>query len=130
MGNYFEDIVSEADPATRKKNLDALIAAREPTEILVLTILSVVHDDEVIRRTALGRLDARDKAEGDVKSRVSSLIRSWRDEGAILTWPEPMEGIQTERASRIEAACRRGSLLVAAAPDASSGLQRPWWKFW
>ena len=113
MGNYFKDIVSETDAPTRKKNLDALIAERTPSEILVLTILSIVSDDDVVCRTALGRLDDRNRGEGNTAARVSGLIDSWRREGAMMTWPEPMNDVQKKRAAEIETACRTGTPLAS-----------------
>ena len=94
MGNYFKDIVSEEDPVKRKENLDKLIAERTPSELLVLTVISIVSDDDVIRRTALERIDARNREEGNAAARVISVIQSWRREGAVMTWPEPMDQAQ------------------------------------
>lgn len=147
MSNYFEDIVSEKDPAIRKKNLDALIAERTPSEILVLTIISIVSDDEVIRRTALERIDKRNQQEGNTAARVASLIDSWRREGAIMTWPEPMNAEERMRAAEIEGALLAGRRLAGVTatttgsighdssadtspPFAARESQRPWWKFW
>jgi len=132
MGNYFKDIIEKKDPVTRKKNLDALIAERAPTEILVLTIISIVSDDDVIRRTALERLNERNREEGDTAARVASLIQSWRSEGAIMTWPEPMNAEQNRRAAEIEAACHArfplASVVKSEAPYSKGFFATSWWR--
>jgi|SRR5215212_2206694 len=154
---YGADILDEKDPARRIENLKKLIADRPPTEILVLSILAIVSEDDNVRRVALERLDERNAAEGTTSARVATLIKSWRSEGMIMTWPEPMTDVQAARASSIERAhYLRVPLATANAIDPDAVLRpqvrreperqepakvafasvlpaaerRPWWKFW
>ncbi|HUP61873.1 MAG TPA: Yip1 family protein [Thermoanaerobaculia bacterium] len=114
---YGPDILEERDPARRMQNLQKLIAERQPTEILVLTAISILSDDSEIRRVALERLDERNAEEGNASARVAVMIDSWRREGALMTWPQPMDARQSARAARIERAHRARMPLASAAPD-------------
>jgi hypothetical protein len=114
MGNYFTDILSEQDPAKRKENLDQRLAERLPADLIVFTALSVLSDDDDIRRTVLEHVDARNREESGTTARLIELIRSWRREGALMTWPEPMDDKQKGRAAEIEAAYMAHSPLSSA----------------
>ena len=102
--NYYDDILNEKNAEKRKKNLDKLIEEKTPTELLVMTAIAVLSEDDLIRKTALERVDERNAEEGDAAGRVVSLIQSWRREGALMTWPEPMNEKQERRAEDIEEA--------------------------
>jgi len=114
MGNYFEDILSEKNPVKRKENLDKRLAERLPADLIVFTALSVLSDDNEIRRTVLEHIDARERAEGNTAARIIVLIQSWRREGALMTWPEPMTDVENKRAAEIEAAYHTRSPLASA----------------
>ena len=109
--NYVTDIVREGDPIRRKENLAKLIAERTPAEVLVLTAISVLSEDAMIRRAALERLDECNRDEGNTAARVIVLLQSWKADGALLTWPNAMDANQTSRALQIEAAYRSRSPL-------------------
>jgi len=149
MGNYATDILNEKDPVKRMENLHKRLAERLPADLIVFTALSVLSDDDEVRRTVLEHVDARERNEGNTASRIALLIQSWRSEGALMTWPEPMNAIQNKRAAEIEAACRAKLPLSSVVkkkqeqqssqPTSSvsdepkpevSGQAKPWWKFW
>ena len=104
MGNYFKDIISESDPVKRKQNLEERLAERQPADLIVFTALSVISDDPDVRKRVLEHVDEREREEGNTSARLVELIRSWRREGALMTWPEPMTDVQQARAAEIEAA--------------------------
>ncbi|HLO31290.1 MAG TPA: hypothetical protein VK249_19225 [Anaerolineales bacterium] len=112
--NYFKDILSEEDPIKRKENLGKRLAERLPADLIVFTALSVLSDDNEIRRTVLQHIDARNQEDSNTSAKVIQLIQSWRREGALMTWPEPMNDIQKSRAAQIEAAYYAHSPLSSA----------------
>lgn len=114
MGNYFTDILSETDPVKRMENLRERLAERLPADLIVFTAISVLSDDSVIRRTVLEHVDAREQAEGNTAARIILLLQSWRKEGALMTWPEPMNDVQKRRAAEIEKAYNMRSPLSSA----------------
>ncbi len=112
--NYVDDILEEDDPARRRENLDRLIREGTPSELIAMTALSVLSEDDEIRHLALARADERNREDGESASKVVGLIRSWRRDGALISWPEPMNAEQAARAAEIEAAFLSGSPLAVA----------------
>ncbi len=96
MADVMKIILAEPDSDTRKAVLMELIARREPAEVLMLTGISVLSEDDEIRAIALDALASRGTGR-----RAGSLLTSWRRDGSLLAVAGAMTGEQRLRASEV-----------------------------
>lgn len=95
-------ILTPSDVEASMSALSRFIASEQPVEVLVLTGVAVLSEHPEVRQCALKRLLDRGNEE-----RLISVIRSWRDSGALMNLAGPMNAEHRMRAAEIESGAVR-----------------------